>query len=142
MRQGCFSPQDWGAGGAILRCIYLANWYKKQLNVYLCPTGETFSYPNDDTGIQQLTQRLQQAVPDLVVLETPGKLHFCIATAIMIPSFWGHSAELHTLIRQRPIDVTNSVRSSSTNTSSAPLETRQHVIGKELKRQQLSQLNN
>jgi uncharacterized membrane protein len=28
MRQGCFSPQSWGAGGAyIVRRIYLANWY-------------------------------------------------------------------------------------------------------------------
>ena len=116
---------------------------KEQLDVYLCPTGETFSYPNDDMGIQ--------AIPDLVVLEATSNLHLCIATAIMISSFWGYSAELHKLIRQRPMNVTvqfwpmsvaNSVRLSSITTSSAPLETRQHVIGKELKRQQLSQLNN
>lgn len=55
---------------------------KKQLDVHLRPIGETASYPNNETGIQALVQRLLEVVPELVVLEATGKLHLDVATAI------------------------------------------------------------
>jgi len=40
------------------------------------------AYPNNETGIQALVQRLLEVVPELVVLEATGKLHLDVATAI------------------------------------------------------------
>jgi transposase len=47
---------------------------KARLDVALVPSGESFSVPNDDDGIENLVTRLREPHPALVLLEATGGL--------------------------------------------------------------------
>jgi len=55
---------------------------KGRLDVCLMPEGEAFSVTNDQQGIDQLAGRLEEARPELVVLEATGKYERPAAAAI------------------------------------------------------------
>lgn len=55
---------------------------KDQLDIALRPTGETWSMPNDASGITELVQRVAQLHPKLVVLEATGGLQMPVAAAL------------------------------------------------------------
>lgn len=55
---------------------------KGRLDVCLLPDGEAFSVANDQEGIDELLGRLEQARPELVVLEATGRYERPAATAI------------------------------------------------------------
>jgi len=48
---------------------------KDQLEVAVRPTNEQMSFSNEDDGVDQLIQRLQQLQPDLIVMEATGSYH-------------------------------------------------------------------
>jgi transposase len=48
---------------------------KDQLEVAVRPTNEQMSFSNEDDGIDQLIQRLQQLQPDLILMEATGAYH-------------------------------------------------------------------
>ena len=45
---------------------------KARLDVALLPRGESFSFTNDEEGIEALTEKLLEASATLVVLEATG----------------------------------------------------------------------
>lgn len=55
---------------------------KDQLDIAVRPTGETWSMPNDASGITELVQRVAQLHPKLVVLEATGGLQMPVAAAL------------------------------------------------------------
>jgi transposase len=55
---------------------------KDQLDIAVRPTGETWSMPNDASGITEVVQRLAQLHPKLVVLEATGGLQLPVAAAL------------------------------------------------------------
>ncbi len=55
---------------------------KARLDVCLLPEGEAFSVTNDQRGIDRLAGRLEEACPELVVLEATGKYERPAAAAI------------------------------------------------------------
>jgi transposase len=55
---------------------------KDQLDIAVRPTGETWSMPNDASGITEVVQRVAQLHPKLVVLEATGGLQMPVATAL------------------------------------------------------------
>jgi transposase len=55
---------------------------KDQLDIAVRPTGETWSMPNDASGITEVVQRVAQLHPKLVVLEATGGLQMPVAAAL------------------------------------------------------------
>lgn len=55
---------------------------KDRLDVAVAPSGETFSFPNDEEGIGDLVATLSPIAPQIIVLEATGGLE--IATASML----------------------------------------------------------
>jgi transposase len=55
---------------------------KDQLDIALRPDGDTWSMPNDASGIAEVVQRLAQLHPKLVVLEATGGLQLPVASAL------------------------------------------------------------
>jgi transposase len=55
---------------------------KDRLDVHLLPAGEAFAVPRDHAGLEQLTARLDQAAPVLVVLEATGGFEITVAAAL------------------------------------------------------------
>lgn len=55
---------------------------KARLDVALLPDKETFTFPNDEDGLQALTGKLVEARPALVVLEATGGLERPLAAAL------------------------------------------------------------
>ena len=56
---------------------------KAELVVVVRPSGETWTVPNDVTGVRALVQRLEQATPTLVVLEATGGYELpCVAALL------------------------------------------------------------
>jgi transposase len=55
---------------------------KDQLDIALRPTGDTWSMPNDASGITEAVQRLAQLYPKLVILEATGGLQMPLAAAL------------------------------------------------------------
>jgi transposase len=55
---------------------------KDQLDIAVRPTGETWSMPNDASGIPEVVQRVAQLHPKLVVLEATGGLQLPVAAAL------------------------------------------------------------
>ena len=49
---------------------------KDQLDIAVRPDGDTWSMPNDASGITEVVQRLAQLHPKLVVLEATGGLQY------------------------------------------------------------------
>lgn len=47
---------------------------KARLDVAVQPSGQQWSFPNNDQGISQAVVRLQELLPALVVLEATGGL--------------------------------------------------------------------
>ncbi len=56
---------------------------KGRLDASVRPTGEHFGFPNDDTGIDSLIARLEEARPTLVVLEATGGFERPVAAALV-----------------------------------------------------------
>ena len=54
---------------------------KNQLDIAVRPAGDTWSMPNDVSGITEVVQGLAQLPPALVVLEATGGLQMPLATA-------------------------------------------------------------
>jgi transposase len=55
---------------------------KDQLDIAVRPDGDTWSMPNDASGITEVVQRLAQLHPKLVVLEATGGLQLPVAAAL------------------------------------------------------------
>src|SRR5215217_8396568 len=55
---------------------------KERLDVCLMPEGEAFALANDQEGIDSLIERLEEAPPELVVLEASGRYERPAAAAI------------------------------------------------------------
>jgi transposase len=55
---------------------------KERLEVCLMPEGEAFALANDQEGIDSLIERLEEAPPELVVLEASGRYERPAAAAI------------------------------------------------------------
>jgi transposase len=55
---------------------------KDQLDIAVRPAGDTWSMPNDASGITEVVQRLAQLHPKLVVLEATGGLQMPLAAAL------------------------------------------------------------
>jgi transposase len=55
---------------------------KDQLEIAVRPYGDTWSMPNDVSGIPEVVQRLAQLHPKLVVLEATGGLQLPVAAAL------------------------------------------------------------
>src|SRR5919107_1137087 len=56
---------------------------KGRLEVFVAPTGERFSVPNDDSGVDELLARLDEpSSPALVVLEATGGFERPVAAAL------------------------------------------------------------
>ena len=55
---------------------------KDQLDIAVRPDGDTWSMPNDASGITEVVQRLAQLHPKLVVLEATGGLQMPLAAAL------------------------------------------------------------
>lgn len=55
---------------------------KARLDVAVRPTGEQWSVSNDEAGIARLLARLQECVPELVVLEATGRLEAAVVAAL------------------------------------------------------------
>jgi transposase len=55
---------------------------KDQLDIAVRPDGDTWSMPNDASGITEVVQRLAQLHPKLVVLEATGGLQMPVAAAL------------------------------------------------------------
>ena len=56
---------------------------KGHLEVFVAPTGERFSVPNDDSGVDELLARLDEPSPALVVLEATGGFERPVAAALV-----------------------------------------------------------
>jgi transposase len=56
---------------------------KGRLEVFVAPTGERFSVPNDDSGVDELLARLGEPSPALVVLEATGGFERPVAAALV-----------------------------------------------------------
>ena len=57
---------------------------KGRLEVFVAPTGERFSIPNDDSGVDELLARLEESSPALVVvLEATGGFERPVAAALV-----------------------------------------------------------
>ena len=56
---------------------------KGRLEVFVAPTGERFSVPNDDSGVDELLARLEESSPVLVVLEATGGFERPVAAALV-----------------------------------------------------------
>ena len=56
---------------------------KGRLEVFVHPTGERFSIPNDDSGVDELLARLEESSPALVVLEATGGFEQPVAAALV-----------------------------------------------------------
>jgi transposase len=55
---------------------------KAQLDVALRPTGETWSVPHDDAGLDTLVARLQPVTPTIIVVEATGGWEVRVAGAL------------------------------------------------------------
>src|SRR5262245_15513600 len=55
---------------------------KAQLDIALRPLGERWAVTNDDTGITALVRRLQEIVPQLIVLEATGGYQRAVVAAL------------------------------------------------------------
>jgi transposase len=55
---------------------------KDQLDIAVRPAGDTWSMPNDASGITEVVQQLAQLHPKLVVLEATGGLQMPVAAAL------------------------------------------------------------
>jgi transposase len=55
---------------------------KDQLDIAMRPDGDTWSMPNDASGITEVVQRLAQLHPKLVLLEATGGLQMPLAAAL------------------------------------------------------------
>jgi transposase len=56
---------------------------KAHLDAHLRPTGEAFSVPNDQGGLDTLLTRLKETPPALVVLEATGGFERPVAAALV-----------------------------------------------------------
>ena len=56
---------------------------KGRLEVFVAPSGERFSIPNDDVGVDELLARLEESSPALVVLEATGGFERPVAAALV-----------------------------------------------------------
>ena len=52
-----------------------------QLDVYVRPLGEVFSFPNSDVGVKDLAKRLRAYKPDRVLIEATGRLEMAFVVA-------------------------------------------------------------
>ncbi|MFQ5936141.1 MAG: IS110 family transposase [Acidiferrobacterales bacterium] len=57
---------------------------KARLDVAILPGNESFSVPNDDTGITALVKRLKAVRPRLIVLEATGGLEMAVTAALAL----------------------------------------------------------
>jgi transposase len=55
---------------------------KAQLDIALRPRGERWAVTNDDAGITALVRRLQEIVPELIVLEATGGYQRAVVAAL------------------------------------------------------------
>jgi transposase len=55
---------------------------KARLDIAIRPSGEQWTAPNDEPGIEQLVSRFQELAPALVVLEATGGLEIPLAAAL------------------------------------------------------------
>jgi transposase len=56
---------------------------KGRLEVFVAPTAERFSIPNNDSGVDELLARLEESSPALVVLEATGGFERPVAAALV-----------------------------------------------------------
>jgi transposase len=56
---------------------------KGRLEVFVYPTAERFSVPNDNSGVDELLARLEESSPVLVVLEATGGFERPVAAALV-----------------------------------------------------------
>jgi len=55
-----------------------------QLDIAVLPTGERWSVPNDDTGIDQLVRHLGESQPVLIILEATGGMEVPVSAALAV----------------------------------------------------------
>ena len=55
---------------------------KKELDIHIRPTGKSFSTTNNQSGIEQLSDSLNQLSPQLIVLEATGGMEILAAVAL------------------------------------------------------------
>ncbi len=55
---------------------------KKELDIHIRPTGKSFSTTNNQSGIDQLSDSLNQLSPQLIVLEATGGMEILAAVAL------------------------------------------------------------
>ena len=64
------------------QCFVGIDVAKAQLEIALRPLGERWAVTNDDTGITALVRRLQEIVPQLIVLEATGGYQRAVVAAL------------------------------------------------------------
>jgi transposase len=64
------------------QCFVGIDVAKAQLDIALRPLGERWAVTNDDTGITALVRRLQELVPQLIVLEATGGYQRAVVAAL------------------------------------------------------------
>jgi transposase len=64
------------------QCFVGIDVAKAQLDIALRPLGERWAVTNDDTGITALVRRLQEIVPQLIVLEATGGYQRAVVAAL------------------------------------------------------------
>ena len=55
---------------------------KDKLDIAVCPTQESFSVTNNQSGLNDLSRRLKAIDPELIVLESTGGYEICAATTL------------------------------------------------------------
>ena len=55
---------------------------KDRLDVHVCPSGQTFTAPRDDRGIEQLVNDRRSLAPNLIVMEATGGFEVAVAAAL------------------------------------------------------------
>jgi transposase len=55
---------------------------KDRLDLYVCPSGQAFSAPRHDRGLEQLVNDLRSLAPTLIVMEATGGFEIAVAAAL------------------------------------------------------------
>lgn len=55
---------------------------KDRLDVHVCPSGQAFSAPRHDRGLEQLVDDLRSLAPTLIVMEATGGFEIAVAAAL------------------------------------------------------------
>ena len=55
---------------------------KDRLDVHVCPSGQAFTVPHHDQGLEQLVNELRALAPTLIVMEATGGFEIAVAAAL------------------------------------------------------------